>query len=449
MERNFSTQKIILTAVFFVLIFATLSIIAYNEHNLASQYRHDLENTYRNSLEELSEYTANMEITLTKELYTNTPTQQHSLAAKLLSESNGAKSAMSHLPLVDVELEHIGKFISQVGDFATHISKKISSGQKVSREEMQNIKDLSKFAKKINENLKNVLEHFENGQNNIIEFSKDVNNNVGQEPYINSGFKEINDVFTDYPTLIYDGPFSDHISQAEPKSLKGKEVLSNDELLKNVAKFLDNVEESSLTKNGETNNTLPILKFVTDHNVEVGITKTGGIIDYMINPRHVNSSDLSCSHAIDCAKEFLHSHGYDNMKESYFSSSNNVCTINFAYTENDVIYYSDLIKIGVALDNGEIVLFESTGYTMNHVSRKFPAKLISEEKAKESVSPYLTIEKTSIACSPTKGLNEVLCYEFKCTSEENEHVLVYINAESGMEEQIFIIRESLKDNVVF
>ena len=42
------------------------------------------------------------------------------------------------------------------------------------------------------------------------------------------------------------------------------------------------------------------------------------------------------------------------MKESYFSTNDGICTINFAYMEDDVVCYPDLIKVNVALDTGNV-----------------------------------------------------------------------------------------------
>ena len=56
--------------------------------------------------------------------------------------------------------------------------------------------------------------------------------------------------------------------------------------------------------------------------------------------------------------------------------------------------------------------------------------------------PRLKVESGSLALIPTPGLNEVLCYEFQCTGENEDRVLVYINASTGMEEQIFILMQS-------
>ena len=45
--------------------------------------------------------------------------------------------------------------------------------------------------------------------------------------------------------------------------------------------------------------------------------------------------------------------------------------INYAYVQNNVVIYSDLIKVKIALDNGEVLGIESTGYLNNHTTREY------------------------------------------------------------------------------
>ena len=42
---------------------------------------------------------------------------------------------------------------------------------------------------------------------------------------------------------------------------------------------------------------------------------------------------------------------------------------------------------------------------------------------------------------PTGGEHEVLCHEFKCETETGSHMLVYLNAATGQEENILLLLE--------
>ena len=66
----------------------------------------------------------------------------------------------------------------------------------------------------------------------------------------------MNEGFTDYPTLIYDGPFSDHITQMKPKFLEGAQTVSADTAQTTAALFL-NEQPQNLARPGDTEGNLP------------------------------------------------------------------------------------------------------------------------------------------------------------------------------------------------
>ena len=126
------------------------------------------------------------------------------------------------------------------------------------------------------------------------------------------------------------------------------------------------------------------------------------------------------------------------MKETYYIKQDGIVTINYAYMQNNVIMYPDLIKLKVALDNGEILGIETTGYLNSHEERNLQEVKITKEKAKESLNKDLQILSENLAMIPTEYKTEVLCWEFKGKVEDREF-LVYINTQTGKEEDILVI----------
>ena len=120
---------------------------------------------------------------------------------------------------------------------------------------------------------------------------------------------------------------------------------------------------------------------------------------------------------------------------------NKIVTINYAANQDDVILYPDLIKVKVALDNGEILGVETTGYLNNHTIRTLVEPKITIEEAKSSLNQNLQIESEGLAMIPTEWKTEILCYEFKGKVDDREF-LVYINVENGREEDILIITDT-------
>ena len=95
----------------------------------------------------------------------------------------------------------------------------------------------------------------------------------------------------------------------------------------------------------------------------------------MLKSRYAGESKITAEDAVRNATAFLGEKGYTKIKESYYSTVDGVCTINYAYYEDGITYYTDLIKVSVALDNGEILGFDATGYIMNHRVRKVPENI--------------------------------------------------------------------------
>ena len=154
--------------------------------------------------------------------------------------------------------------------------------------------------------------------------------------------------------------------------------------------------------------------------------------------RNVSTEVITQEEANEKGKQYLENKGFPNMKETYYLKQEGIVTINYAYMQNNVIMYPDLIKLKVALDNGEILGIETTGYLNSHEERNLQEVKITKEKAKESLNKDLQILSENLAMIPTEYKTEVLCWEFKGKVEDREF-LVYINTQTGKEEDILVI----------
>ena len=129
------------------------------------------------------------------------------------------------------------------------------------------------------------------------------------------------------------------------------------------------------------------------------------------------------------------------MKESYYSVYNNICIINFAYSENNVTFYPDLIKVGVSLSNGEIFSVEADGYLINHTSRTVPA--FAAESSQTDLSSNVEVISSSRCLIPKSNGTEVFCIQYHCRNKSTgQEVLIYTNSETGEEEDIQLLMYS-------
>ena len=245
-------------------------------------------------------------------------------------------------------------------------------------------------------------------------------------------------------TLIYDGPFSENIENMEAYMLKDAPELTKEQAKKRAEQFLGD-RGGGLRFENETKNTAiesyTFGKEENGHHIAVSITKRGGYVLYFLENRDVRSSNYDITAATEKARQFLELHGFEDMTDSYYETVDNVATINFAYTQNGVKCYSDLIKLRVDLETGDVIGMECNGYLMNHRMRDVTSVSLDTEQAKACVSTHLNVTAVSLAIIPKDSMREVLCYEFK-GSYMDKNFIVYINAESGIEEEILLLIES-------
>ena len=146
-------------------------------------------------------------------------------------------------------------------------------------------------------------------------------------------------------------------------------------------------------------------------------------------------STLSLSQAVAKGEEFLEKKGYKNMVPTGTIVEGNQLSLSFVRREEGVIMYPDLIKLTLALDNGEIVAFDALGYLMCHHQRDLPPPVLKAEEAEKMVCQQMEIQQTRLAVIPLGTWEERFCYEVR-GKVNGDTYLVYINALTKEEEEL-------------
>ncbi len=417
-------------------IVLVLAGFAATNMNRADSYKARLENSYQQSLNELSESLDSIETNLTKSVYSNSDNMLYELSSDLYSECTQAKDSLSRLPVEQMNLSSTYKFISQASDYASYIAHKISSNKKVTDDEHKNLIKLLDYAKELGNSVDSMVAICNNGGK--ITASKVKNTSDIQVNAISSDMTSAEDVFKDYPTLLYDGPFADAVLNREPELLKGEKSVSKEDAREIAASALGcNISE--ITFEGDEDGNIPCYAFSFGQRT-IGITKNGGYVAYILYGGKITQSTIGEKNAVNIAKRYLDRLGYKNMKESYYMVNNNICVVNFSYISDNVTYYSDLIKVGVSMSDGKILSLEAEGYITNHRDRKEFSSKIKQSEAKKGVSSYLNVISAKKCVIPKDNATEVMCYEFHCESADtNEEVLIYVNSNTGKEEDIMLL----------
>lgn len=440
------TTKIHIAAYSALAIFAVVMFAAWRKTQAETEKLEiEVTNSYDRAFFELSDYVSDIDVLLTKAQLVSTPAQLASISNEIFMQAAEAKSCFSQLPQGNGNLEKTAKFLSQVGDYTYVLSQNMINGHTISQDEYETLGKLNDFAGELAKNLDEIEAKIYTGE---INFAVAKSSNLAEYAFaaddIFDKLENVEKSFEGYPSLIYDGPFSEHIENVRSQMLQSAKEVSAEEALGRAKEFLgekgDGIEFESEMKNTSIESYV-FSKRSEDEQISVCITKKGGYVLYFIKNREVKKATLNSDMATAVAGEYLRKHGYSDMESSYYEITDNIATINFAPVIDGVKMYSDLIKVKVALDNGEVVGLESKGYLMNHKSRAEMSAGISAEKAKEKILPQLSVGKASLAVIPKDSLREVLCYEFHGTYKD-KNFIIYINAQDGSEEEILLLIES-------
>ena len=420
-----------------VLIILTTCIMGFY---LTDYYKTRVRYSYQRSLSQLSDYVSSIKTTLEKGVYANTPPQQYGLASKLMVQSEGAKNALSQLPVSQNDSEGIQKYLTQVSDFASFSIGRLSRNETLSKDNLTALQKLSEYADNIAPKIEELSARFGDGTESIESDHLESNTALATSAFDNS-FLTVSKSFADYPTLIYDGPFADSVQRKKPRLTENQRSVTAEQAQQNLADFL-HISKEKLHYKETRNGKLKVYVF-SAQDIYATVTVQGGYVCevYKTDTRR-GEKKYNYSQMLNSALQFLSEREMYDMKESYYVIHDGICTINFAFQTDGIICYGDLIKTGISESTGEIVSYNAEGYIMNHTQRTFATDMLTSQKAKESVSPLLTVINSQKALIPMENGKEVLCYEFLCKGKNKENILVYINAQSAMEEQIYILLQS-------
>lgn len=412
----------------------------------ANAYDTALSADYRRSFAELVSGVSDVDTALKKSLLVTSPSMAGSVCTEVYGKAQTAQMALSSLPDSATNLEKTAGFIAKVGDYAYSLSQKSARGEAFSDDERENLRSLSETADLLTQNFREMqndlgsgLADMEQYRKTIEQYDKHEGKVVPQTLGDKLGAAE--ESFPEVPELIYDGPFSESARSTELRFLEGKQEVDASAARKAAAQFLG-VRPELIWPTGEENGKLLSYNFETklhDSPVTASVSKQGGVVWQVIGSRAVDHAELTAKEGVDAAKKLLERRGYTDMRESYYLMENNILTVNFAYVQDDVVCYPDLVKISVALDDGTLQSFDASGYLASHVTRDLKEPAVTADAAREKVPQDVTILGVGLTVIPTAGKSEVECYELECQDKNEQRYLIYVNAQTGQQEKIFIL----------
>lgn len=424
--------RLIALFAFFAVTLAVYSVtvtVKNRELSISEQIRN------QRTVNELCESIDSITADLQKCLYASSGDMLTQQGNRLCREATTAKESLGQLANETADTEELFRFLSQVGNYV------ISLGQNdtVSAKDAQNLRALCDYSAALNKELSLLLSDFSDG---TVSFDVKKDSLAPKDATLPDDFysrmKDTAQTLTDYPTLLYDGPFSDSVGEGSYLTLKGEKEVTRNEA-KQIAAELTGLSPAAFREEEDVLGGVALYCFSSD-DIYITVTKRGGLVHSFIRNAAVGEATISPEEAISRGRDFLKKLGYKSMKDSYYSVYDGICTVNYAHVQDGVICYPDLIKVSISLDKGEAVALDASTWLSNHKTRRFSDEAVSADEAEQSLAECLTVLSKKKALIPTDSGKEVLCYEFHCKDTQSDsEVLVYINCLTGKEQDIMLL----------
>lgn len=429
-------RKLVLAALAVGLAVALVKLGESREALFARQAaeRTRIENLYHRIDDDLND----VDVSLSKLSAASSPRQSVLLLGDVWRATGSAGAAMALLPLSHADSCEMSQFITRCGDYAHALMGRVLQGKALTDEDRKQLQDMRTACASIRQTAGEAI------QSGGFVAADNVDAGCYEQTQSEAAISE-------YPTLIYDGPFSESAENQAPKSDPGERITARQAEAAAGRLF----PGGRIIATAYVPGALPVYEMTvetTDRGqVSLSLTEQGGqLLSFMATPtgdKNDPPSDEESRRLKESALSFLQELGVEDPAAAYAQYYQGAAVLNFAPRQEGVILYSDLVKVYLDRETGQVMGLDARNYRLNHRTRDLPRPRISEKQAAEYVSDSLQIEHADIALIPLTQQTEVLCYEFKATRDGTFYI-VYINALTGEEEQIFEVINSEEGDLV-
>ena len=374
---------------------------------------------------------ADIEVNLQKLMIASGAAQSTELLGETALLAQHVESGVARLPLSAQTSLGAMKFAGQMGDYILTLAVRLSSGGMLSSQDEARIESLLGACQGLNAHLLSVDERL------YREPMKEANPYADEmEGWQNEAFGGEAEI--GYPSLIYDGPFSDGKIGGAAQGLTG-ERMTREQARIAAARFAGTTPEH-VHGGADSGGQLEAFGFLADTpdgRVSVQVTGQGGHLLWMMP----EEAEFECRYpAEECllqAQRWLEEMGYGQMERCFVQEYDGMMVANFAAVQNGVLIYPEQVKLQVSRQTGRVVGAECSQYLLHRKQRAEPSPNLTKEQAAQMLSGRLSVTSQRLCVIPSQA-EERLCWEFQGTFS-GETYYAYIDADTGEAAEILRI----------
>lgn len=389
-----------------------------------------LEAVYKKNYYSLADNINSCDTNISKLLASSSDEYRAKMLEEIAQSAQEMQIFVGSLPLSSDGILQCVKFINQMSGYTQTLERKIAQGGELDESDLATLSEMH--------NTLNEMKEFLNGMSNRMIAGYSI---MDASARTHGDFDEFSWSFTqisatEYPTMIYDGPFSDSVVDQEIKGLSGDEI-SREEAIDKIYELFDNV--SNLKYVGQTKGKFETFNFEMtnsdDQRLYAQVTKKGGHLLTISGRNAGGQSALDYDKAEKIALNFAEKNGVNNAQVVWHQELNGQMYFNVTPTQDSVVLYPDLVKVKVDLENGNVIGFDAIAYYTNHADRQIQTAEIAAADARAQISDDFEILNERLCLSPLDFNREVLCWEFECKKDDATFYF-YINAQTGKQENV-------------
>jgi len=372
----------------------------------------ELQMHHQREMTDIADAMSDIEINLQKLLIASGAAQSVDLLSRTALLAQQVENGLSRLPLDMDTAADAMKFTGQMGDYAISLAAQVSGGSMLSGEDEQRLDQLLSACRSLNEYLA------KNGE--MIYSAK-----ISMQDALPGETQEAM-----YPTLIYDGPFSDGRAGGTPKGLTGERI-AREEARQIAARAAGTTADKTLDAwdSGGSFEAFGFSAGTPQGNINVQITGQGGHVLWMMPEKAEFAVKKDRESCLNAATIWLADVGFGEMEACFVQEYDGMIVANFAAVQDGVLLYPDQVKVQVSMESGTVVGAECTQYLTHHVKRDALKPKIEQKTALEMVSSRLNVRSSRLCVIPQNN-GERLCWGFEGIFQ-GETYWVFIDAMTG------------------
>ena len=402
-----------------------------------------LEDAYAQRVLETQEHLQAIGLKLGKAPVAADARTQVELLAGISRQADSVVSGLSALPLSHIAMSDTLKFCNQLSEYAMVLALSVAAGQPLTEQETAELVSLESQCALL-------TGQFATARETMVAESLRLTARPGvfyaEAQAARRPLEQVADPDNgmDYPSMIYDGAFSDARHYGSPKAL-GEGRIDQRQAMEAARAFVGEERVRSVEAAPDSGGALASygVKLTLNDGVVLNaeVTRQGGKMLWMVPEHAAFEPGWTLEECAEAARDFLLDRGYGEMEANHYQVYDGLAVINFVAVQDGVLLYPDLVKVQVRMDTGEVVGLEANNYLMNHTERTGLSPALSGEQALEKASSRLEAGQARLCVIPYRE-GERLCYEVPGRYEGREY-RVYIDALTGEEAEVLMMVDSV------